>query len=985
MHAHEPRRSLVVSCLAALAALAPALLAPAPALAQDEAGIAGTVTDDGGGVMPGVTVEAASPALIEQVRTVFTDGAGNYRFTNLPSGAYSVTFTLPGFSVVVREGIVLRGAFVADVDATLAVGGVEETVTVQGIVPLVDVKTTRQQTVMPAERVNVLPGAAGITSAAAYVPGATLGETLVPGDANYNNLPSLHGSDPLDGQPAIDGVKTGGQLQGRNEWGAGVGGVTNEAMVTEVVFDTSSQSAEYAQSGVRTNVVPKAGGNQFSYNFFMSGTAGRFQWDNQSQDLKDQGFEFAPIDYRYSFNPAVGGPIVEDKLWFFASMIENRSRQYVLDRFWNPDEPSTPDDVPQDDLRAYTWSKNGNYNVRLTHQATQRNKFTWSYFQEPKSSLSSTEFAWAGRANPEAWYTFNGNPTRMLTGRWTAPLTNRLLLEAHGSFMQADVNTSPVDHGELRMPRIDWARGTITESSFQNHHNHDFHRRLNASLSYVTGSHNFKAGVNFANNRTALAYTGPGDIYTGYFFNGFPVAVNVTGNGNQRQGIVMDCDCGVYAQDAWTMDRLTLNAGFRYDWFQNSVPGGTREAGFFAPALTLPDPVVENVPNWRNFNGRFGAAFDLFGDGSTAVKFSAGRYVANEGTGVTQGFNPIYPYGLFDYRPWTDLNGDGTALNADGTPQFEEIGPSNNPNYGTSVITTTYDTDLRRGTNWEYSAGVERQLGAGWALSGMWHRRTYSNFSWEDNLNTSVDDWVLAGQWIGPDDPELPPSARGVQVPIYVTAPDLDIQTGNDLLTQATENWRTWNGFEVILDGELPRGGFMTASVTAGTNTNHFCHKARYETPNDLRFCQTRMPYRPLSKLSGALPLPFDTMISGLVQVFPGAPISATYEINAVDFPALVNLGDIDQANPNLRVDLIEPGTVFEDYTTEMQLRFSKVVTINDVRTRFYMDATNITNRARVTSRDRSWGGGGVKNPNFLRINTIEPGRRLSFGMQMYF
>ena len=981
MQAHKSRWSLVLLCLAGFVL---ALTAPSPALAQGEAGIAGTVVDDVGGVLPGVTVEASSPALIEQVRTVFSDGAGNYRITNLPSGTYSVRFSLPGFTSVVREGIVLQGAFVADVDASMAVGGLEETVMVEGIVPLVDVRTTRQQTVMPAERVNVLPGAAGITSAAAYVPGTTLGETLVPGDNNYNNLPSLHGSDPLDGQPAIDGVKTGGQLQGRNEWGAGVGTVTNEAMVTEVVFDTSSQSAEYAQSGVRTNVVPKAGGNEFSYNFFMSGTSGGFQSDNLSQELKDRGFAFAPIAYRYSFNPAVGGPIVEDKLWFFASMIENRNRQYVLDRFWDLNEPSTPDDVTEDDLRGYTWGKTGNYNIRLTHQATQRNKFTWSYFQEPKSSLSTGGGAF-GRQTPEAWYLFNGNPTRMLTGRWTAPLTNRLLLEAHGSFMQADVNTSPVDHGEFRMPKEDRVLGTFYHSSFQNHHNHDFHRRLNASLSYVTGSHNFKAGVNFANNRTALAYQGPGDIFRGWFNNGVPSALLVTGNGNQRQGIVQDCDCGIYVQDAWTMDRLTLNAGVRYDWFQNSVPGGTREAGWFAPELTLPDPLLENVPNWQDFNGRFGAAFDLFGDGSTAAKFSAGRYVANEGTGVTQRYNPIYPYNLIDWRIWTDLNGDLTALNPDGTPQLDEIGSSFNPNYGLSNITTQLDPDLPRASNWEYSGGVERQLGNGWALSAMWHRRVYSNFDWFDNLNTSADDWHMAGTWTGPDDPELPAVARGVQVPIYVTDPDFDIQTGNDRQTLASEDSRTWNGFEVILDGELPRGGFMTASVTAGTNKNHFCHRARLDRPNDLRFCETRMPYRPMGKLSGALPLPFDTMISGLVQVFPGAPIQATYEVTAVDFPGLVNLGAADDANRSLTVDLIEPGTVFEDYTTEMQLRFSKVVTINDVRTRFYMDATNITNRARVTARNRYYGGDGVKNPDFLRINQIEPGRRLSFGMQMYF
>ena len=174
------------------------------------------------------------------------------------------------------------------------------------------------------------------------------------------------------------------------------------------------------------------------------------QSDNLSQELKDRGFEFAPIAHRYSFNPAVGGPIVEDTLWFFASMIENRSRQYVLDRFWDLDEPSTPDGVPDDDLRAYTWSKTGNYNIRLTHQATQRNKFTWSYFQEPKSSLSTG----GGLRPPDprglvpVQRESDAHADRPQDGAADEPAAP----QAHGSFMQADVNTSPVDHGEFRMP-----------------------------------------------------------------------------------------------------------------------------------------------------------------------------------------------------------------------------------------------------------------------------------------------------------------------------------------------------------------------------------------------------------------------------------------------------------------------------------------------------------------------------------------------------
>ena len=970
MQVHTSLRSVIFVCLAAL------VLAPSLALAQGEAGIAGSVQDETGGILPGVTVEARSPALIEQVRTAFTDASGNYRIINLPSGAYSVTFALPGFSTVLREGIVLRGAFVAEVDSSMSVGGVEETVTVAGVAPLVDVRTTRQQSVMPAERVNVLPGAAGIFSAAAYVPGTTFGGV-------QNNLPVLHGSTAEDGQPAVDGIKTGTQLQGRNEWTAGIGNVTNEAMVTEVVFDTASQSAEYAQSGVRTNVVPKAGGNEFSYNFFASGTNQRFQSDNQSQELKDLGFRFAPVAFSYSVNPAAGGPILEDKLWFFATMITGRSRSYVLDRFYDPDEPSTPQSaIDSGDLRAFNPNSRGQHTARVTHQLSQRNKLTYSWFYQTISGASSREFG--GRQNPEAFYEYNLDPTYMITGRWTAPVTNRLLAEAHFSFQENDVNTNPVDHGgEFRMQIRDGVLGTHTGTTFQNHHNTDFHRRLNASLSYVTGSHNFKAGVNIANNRTALAYTGPGDIFAGFVSNGNPIGILVTGRGETRHGITQNCDCGLYLQDAWTLDRVTLNAGFRYDWFHNSVGGGTRPAGFFAPEITVPDPVVENIPNWKNFNGRFGGAFDLFGDGSTAVKASAGRYVENQGTGVTQGFSPIYPYSTFDWRSWTDLNGDGTALNPDtGIPQFDEIGPSYNPNFGTSVIQTTFDPTTRRGTNWEYSAGIERQLGAGWALSGMWHRRSYSHYTWTDNLNNSAADYVLAGTFTGPTDPELPPSAQAVQVPIYNLREGVTVTGGNNYLTNAPVNWRTWSGFEVIVDGELPRGGFMTGSFTAGTSVDHFCQSGVSENPNGLLHCERTSPYRPMGKLSGALPLPFDTMISGLFQVFPGVPISATYAITRTDFPDLY-LGP--GQDPTLTVNLIEPNTAFEDYSTNLQLRFSKVFTTGNVRTRVYMDASNIFNQARVTGRNRFFGGDQIKNPEFLRILRIESSRRLSFGVQMYF
>ena len=336
------------------------VLAPAPIWAQDEAGIAGAVTDETAGALPGVTVVAASPALIEQNRTAVTNGSGTYRFIALPPGTYSVTFTLPGFKTVVRSGVMLKGAFVANVDASLAIGELTETVRVSGAAPLVDVKNTQLQSVLTAERVNVLPGAASIYTAAQYVPGTIMGgprdspmECFGGGTEGCGNLPIVHGSDPLDGQPAIDGVKTGMQLQGRNEWRAGVGLVTNEAMVSEVVVDTSSQNAEFAQSGVRTNIIPKAGGNNFTFDIFARGTNDNFASNNLSPELEEQGFQFAPTAYSWNINPAVGGPIKENTLWFFGSIYEGRRQSFILDTFFDLDEPSTPDSVTADDLRAF--------------------------------------------------------------------------------------------------------------------------------------------------------------------------------------------------------------------------------------------------------------------------------------------------------------------------------------------------------------------------------------------------------------------------------------------------------------------------------------------------------------------------------------------------------------------------------------------------------------------------------------------------------
>ncbi|MCY4637085.1 MAG: carboxypeptidase regulatory-like domain-containing protein [Acidobacteria bacterium] len=965
------RRVTSISLVSALL-LAGAAAAPGTVHAQDQAGITGRVVDETEAALPGVTVEARSPALIEQVRTVFTDSAGNYRFITLPPGAYSVTFTLPGFRRVVREGVVLTGAFVAPVDARLEVGGLEETVMVTGVAPLVDVVSNRQQTVLTTEEINTLPGSANVLTAMQYVPG-------VQGNWNSASLGAvIHGSDGPDSQPHVDGIKSGMQLGSRNSFVGGIGLLTDEGSAEELVFDVSSQSAEYATSGVRSNIIPKSGGNEFSGGVFAGGQTQRFISDNQSQDLKDIGFEFAPSDFNWNVNPFLGGPVVRDSVWFFTSATESRGKSFLLDSFWDLDEPSTPEGVTEDDLRAYNQTESGQQQFRLTWQISERNKLMGSYHGHRNNfdHVVGTNF---GRVSAEALFNGISTPTSLSTFRWTSPVTSRLLTEVTFAYSRQDLYMNAFEENYGRVPLQDWATGEHYNTSFLNIADETHRRHLQASVSYVTGSHNLKAGLTYMNNVQYYAWPAAGDIFQAFSVNRWPVGLLVMANGAFENERKQNCDCGIYVQDAWTLDRFTLNLGLRYDWFVNSIPGGSRPAGYFTPELQIDG--YPDVPNWKDWNARVGMAYDLFGDGSTALKLAAGRYVANEALGITDPFNPLSPTGNLDYRSWTDLNFDGTVINSDGTPQYEEIGPSFNPNFGTPTSAVTLDPDAPRTHNWEYSGGIERQLADGWSLSGMWHRRSYSGFRWQDNLNLQAGDWAPV-TFTAPPHATLP-NGGGEQIAVYEFAdPSFAYSTGERLMTLAPDDWRTWNGFEVIVDGRLPRGGFMNASFTAGANEQSFCTEGRLDDPNELRFCEWDEPFRPMGKLFGAVPLPFDTMISGLFQMFSGGHREARWRVDAADIGRpLINADDAGTTN----VELIEPGTQFYDATTTLLVRFIKDVNVGTSRLRLYMTASNIFNKAAVTARNQFFGGGGVFSPDYNRPTVIQDGRALSFGMQWQF
>src|SRR5687768_11493955 len=260
------------------------LLLPAAAYAQ--AAITGVARDTSGGVLPGVTVEAASPVLIEKVRSVVTDDTGQYRIVDLRPGLYTVTFSLPGFSTVRREGIELTGTFVATVNGDLKVGALEETITVTGETPIVDVQSVRQQTTVSKDVIAAIPVSRNATGITSLIPGMSSNNDAGNiGGGIGGGVGTIHGGRGNDSRTYSDGINTG--WAGGSAGGGNMAGSTASAQ--EVVVNTSGGLGEAETSGVVLNVIPREGSNTFSGGFQYSGANGSMQGDNYTEALQAAG------------------------------------------------------------------------------------------------------------------------------------------------------------------------------------------------------------------------------------------------------------------------------------------------------------------------------------------------------------------------------------------------------------------------------------------------------------------------------------------------------------------------------------------------------------------------------------------------------------------------------------------------------------------------------------------------------------------------
>ena len=729
---------LVLTCL---------VIVPATALAQ--ASITGVVKDTSGAVLPGVTVEASSDALIEKVRSAVTDGSGQYRIVDLRAGTYVVTFSLTGFSSVKREGIELTGSFTATINADLKVGTLTETITVTGETPVVDTQSVRRQTTISNDVISSMPAARSYAGVMMLIPATT---TQAGGNLDIQVTPGMlvfggAGGRNNEARIQVDGLNTGAAFNG-----AGVSSyIPDISNAQEISMTTSGGMGEAEVGGPSFSIVPKTGGNSIKGSLYASNVTKGMVGDNYTQDLKDRGLLTPGKLFKlWDYNVGVGGPIKKDRVWFFFQFRDEGSHRTVPGMFananmGNPNKFTYVADTSRPAVTAGSWR---NAALRLTFQPSTRNKFNVFWDQQMpcqgagflgtkdgcrQSGDGEIICGAPGASNPPCTATaapeigtyLAGFGQRVQQATWNSPLSNRLLLEAgFGTYWSqwGGIPHPGSNFYDLVGITEQCTAGCANNGNISNLNYRSGTYRQNlqgtvgwrASASYVTGAQSMKFGY-----QGGYLYDNQFTYTNSQFLqfrvnNAVPNQITEQINSfpaNQR--VRYD---SFYAQEQWTVGRLTMQGALRFDRAWSFFPEVT-----VGPVRFLPDaityPATDGVNSYKDISPRGGVAYDLFGNGKTSIKVNVGRYLQAAQNGLAYGaLRPSSRLTSSTTRTWTDANGnyvpDCDLLNRGLNGECAAIGTAA---FGTNAFTSDLDPDLRNGWgvrpgDWQVGVSVQQQI-----------------------------------------------------------------------------------------------------------------------------------------------------------------------------------------------------------------------------------------------------------------------------------
>jgi carboxypeptidase family protein len=969
-------------------ALACVVLLPALAAAQGQ--IVGQIRDESGGILPGVTVEASSPALIEKVKSGVTDDQGRYRIVDLRPGNYKLTFTLTGFSTLTRDGLRLSSDQTLDVNVDMKVGSLEETVTVSGQAPQVDVTQASRTTAITRDIIDSLPVSRNIMSIGVLAAGVRQGAPDI-GGSNMTEQVSLraHGLAGLDGEQLVEGMSIQ-SYEGASQ------SYFDDMLQSEISVMTAAIPADTTGGGIRLNSILKDGGNQISGAVFIGGSSGSWQANNIDDKLRARQIQSANgVGHVQQFTGSIGGPLVKDKVWWLMSARHQSSDQTIAN-------------VPQNFIATDGTLLRGlsdNYvrgpSVRLTWQATQKNKLAmfWQRWWKRKGKDFTTgqDPRSATQRNPVHAHHYVGD------AKYTSPITNKMLIEAGfstaefswlGSGQPGTTGFAPfspewylfarrTDTALNINPLCAYATGCLAwVNNGLDERRENTRKTLSTAVSYVTGSHNLKFGVQHEFGPDTRKGYRNADLVENYS-NGKPSTVTVSNTPYNAPGHV-DFDNAVYVMDSWTLKRLTINPGVRVHWFKASALETSMPAGRFAPARFFPK---KTLIDWGpDTTPRFSAAYDLFGNGKIALKANASRYYRRYNADAFQ----IYADAghVTENRNWfdCDINAAGTGCsgvnlptNGDGIAQDNEIGPGT-ATFGQKALRTAA-SGLQRQYNWEFTVGVQDQVASRLAVGWMMYKRRIGNIQLSDRTQIRPSDY--AAFTLPMPDFSNDPTLAGVLNPSEIlTVYNLNSAKrgvfGAPIVdTSAPNDQSLYTGFETNFSLRIP-GSTLFGSWTSEHNISVFCdtqNDPNGTSTNDLysgatvgaggRFCDQRqfhVPFRNEFKLAGDYPIPVVKIDFGFVmQSFPGADRVITWQPANTLFPG-------GRTNTETIV-LSKPGTLFQPRWNQLDVNFKKPFRYGKNILTLEVEYFNVLNANAV------WTTNNVIGTSLGQVQSILPGR----------
>jgi hypothetical protein len=950
-----------------------ALAHPAAAQNISSASIDGVVTDATGGALPGVTVTITGPALQVPQLVQTTDGQGHYRFIDLPRGVYQLRFEIQGFDPLVRQALEVNAGFAARVNVAMKIGSVQETVTVSGASPVVDLTTTRGGQNVSTDLISIaLPGLRQMADVIAMTPGLHSTDGYKPGAIGLNGRSRFNTYGLDSGNTNVTIMVDGFKIIANSQ--------PDFANSLETDVKTYGNSAEVKEAGALINIITKSGGNDFHGRYSESYM--RQPQSNLTPELSARGLSVGTsLQYYNDLFGDLGGRIVRDKVWFFGSMRDRRNKTsrpgLVLDP--GPDGVYLTGDEPA----AFPKSVLDNPTIKGSFQLTPKFQLVADYAREVTNSdadYQKTIFAAQSTSNPdfthiafEATQAFRWVPTRWKLELKGTP-NNHLLFDAQFGRSTYLLDYTPQSVCGLTPPTYD--RNTLMLTGCALQQQSDFTMWVaDGSLTYVPsrflgGSHELKMGYQLsARDITGNSAVTPQGNYALMFdlVNGQRQGVQFETSNSPVNPVNWDNVYSAYIADQWRLgQRLTFNLGLRYDYQHSYVPEQTREPGPWAPAATYPR--VE-VGSWGHFAPRAAVAFDLTGSGKTVAKASYAWF--NTEAALSGNYNQQTIF-TTDYR-WHDLNNDGRYQPGEVNLDTSSSGPDFIST--TSAANTPPNPNLGLSHIQEVSASLEREIAPNLAARVLYvMKRSTDDFS--SNINVlrpfSAYNIPITRRDPGPDG-VLSTADDGGLVTIYDYDPAF---RGSNFVSNQTVNRPDgrsdyYNSFEGSVTRRLAGSWSLLAAYTA--TKYHKWLVGVPQSPNETAF-DLDDQWRWSFKLNGNYNLPHDFLVGAIVEVVNGALGQRTYVFRATDASGapLRQLATVTMR--------LEPyGAQSEAHQTQFNVRVGKKVAVGKKALNLSFDVLNVMNSSAITAVTY------VSGPSFGRVTDILPPRTLRGGVTFDF